>query len=42
MTNFLENLQNSINTGFINSEIESFENLQPKILMNDRAAKKRS
>ena len=41
MTNFLENLQNSINTGFINSEIESFENLQPKILMNDRAAEKK-
>ena len=41
ITNFLENLQNSINTGFIDSEIESFENLQPKILINDKTAEKK-
>lgn len=40
-TNFLVNLQNSINTGFINSEIESFKNLQPKILINDKTAEKK-
>ena len=41
MTNFLENLQQSLFTGFIDKNSQSFENLQPKILINDKNLEKK-
>ena len=41
MTNFLENLQQSLFTGFIDKNSKSLENLQPKILINDKLLEKK-
>ena len=41
MTDFLENLQNSLITGFINNDFDSLQKLQPKILVNDKTSQKK-
>tara|TARA_B100000676_G_C17914723_1_gene752026 strand:+ start:551 stop:895 length:345 start_codon:yes stop_codon:yes gene_type:complete len=41
MSDFLSNLQNSLITGFISHDFKSYENLQPKILINNKDSEKK-
>ena len=41
MTDFVNNLKSALLSGFINEKIEAYENLKPKILINDKSKEKK-
>ena len=41
MTDFVNNLKSALLSGFINEEIEAYESLKPKILINDKSKEKK-